>query len=35
MWAQYDFGDGPVVNGAATMLFCFWLAWCRAGRSPR
>lgn len=29
MWAQYDFGDGPVVNGAATVLFCFWLAWCR------
>jgi hypothetical protein len=29
MRAQYDFGDGPVVNGAATVLFCFWLAWCR------
>jgi hypothetical protein len=29
MWAQYDFGDGPAVNGAATVLFCFWLAWCR------
>jgi hypothetical protein len=27
--AQYDFGDGPVVNGAATVLFCLWLAWCR------
>jgi hypothetical protein len=27
MWAQYDFGDGPRVNGAATVLFCLWLAW--------
>lgn len=29
MWAQYDFADGPRIGGAATMLFCFWLAWCR------
>jgi len=29
MWAQYDFGDGPVVGGAATILFCLWLAWSR------
>ena len=29
MWAQYDFGDGPAAGGAATVLFCFWLAWCR------
>jgi hypothetical protein len=29
MWAQYDFGDGPEVNGAATVLFCLWLAWSR------
>lgn len=29
LWAQYDFGDGPRVGGAATVLFCFWLAWCR------
>jgi hypothetical protein len=29
MWAQYDFGDGPLVGGAATILFCLWLAWCR------
>lgn len=29
MWAQYDFGDGPAVGGAATILFCLWLAWCR------
>ena len=29
MWAQYDFGDGPRIAGAATVLFCLWLAWCR------
>jgi len=29
MWAQYDFGDGPRIAGIATVLFCFWLAWCR------
>jgi hypothetical protein len=29
MWAQYDFGDGPRIGGAPTILFCFWLAWCR------
>ena len=29
MWAQYDFGDGPKVAGAATVLFCWWLAWSR------
>ena len=29
MWAQYDFGDGPVIAGSATVLFCLWLAWCR------
>jgi hypothetical protein len=29
MWAQYDFGDGPRVAGVQTILFCFWLAWCR------
>jgi hypothetical protein len=29
MWAQYDFGDGPGIGGAATVLFCLWLAWCR------
>ena len=29
MWAQYDFGDGPLVGGAATILFCLWLAWSR------
>lgn len=29
MWAQYDFGDGPAVGTAATVLFCLWLAWSR------
>lgn len=29
MWLQYDFGDGPVVDGTRTVLFCAWLAWSR------
>jgi transposase len=29
MWAQYDFGDGPLAGGAVTVLFCLWLAWSR------
>ena len=29
MWLQYDFGDGPVVDGTKTVLFCVWLAWSR------
>lgn len=29
MWLQYDFGDGPVIDGARTVLFCAWLAWSR------
>ena len=29
MWAQYDFGDGPVIGQVKTMLFCLWLAWSR------
>ncbi len=29
MWLQYDFGDGPVIDGRKTTLFCAWLAWCR------
>jgi Mu transposase, C-terminal domain len=29
MWAQYDFGEGPRIGGAPTILFCFWLAWSR------
>jgi transposase len=29
MWVQYDFGDGPVIAGVKTTLFCAWLAWSR------
>jgi len=29
MWAQYDFGDGPRIGSADTVLFCWWLAWSR------
>ena len=29
MWLQYDFGDGPLVDGRKTVLFCAWLAWSR------
>lgn len=29
LWLQYDFGDGPVVEGGKTLLFCAWLAWSR------
>lgn len=29
MWFQYDFGDGPMIAGRPTTLFCAWLAWCR------
>ena len=29
LWLQWDYGDGPVVTGARTVLFCAWLAWSR------
>ena len=29
MWLQYDFGDGPIIGGRKTVLFCAWLAWSR------
>lgn len=29
MWAQWDWGHGPVVDGRQTQLWCAWLAWCR------
>ena len=29
MWVQYDFGDGPVIEGVKTTLFVAWLAWSR------
>jgi len=35
MWLQYDFGDGPVIDGSKTTLFCAWLAWCRFAGGAR
>ena len=29
LWLQYDFGDGPLVNGIKTVLFVAWLAFSR------
>lgn len=29
LWLQYDFGDGPIVNGIKTVLFVAWLAFSR------
>ena len=29
MWLQYDFGDGPLIDGVKTTLFVAWLAWSR------
>ena len=29
LWLQYDFGDGPVVDGVKMVLFVAWLAWSR------
>ena len=29
LWLQWDYGDGPVVDGRKTVLFCAWLAWSR------
>jgi len=29
MWAQWDWGQGPTINGRSTNLWCAWLAWCR------
>jgi transposase len=29
LWMQWDYGDGPVVDGRQTVLFCAWLAWSR------
>ena len=29
VWLQFDWGDGPRVNGRKTYLFCAWLAWSR------
>lgn len=29
MWAQWDWGQGPAIDGRVVNLFCAWLAWCR------
>lgn len=29
LWLQYDYGDGPVIDGAKTVLFIAWLAFSR------
>jgi transposase len=29
LWLQWDYGDGPWVDGVKTQLFCAWLAWSR------
>ena len=29
LWLQWDYGDGPVVAGGRTVLFCAWVAWSR------
>jgi hypothetical protein len=29
LWLQYDFGDGPLIDGIKAVLLCAWLAWCR------
>jgi transposase len=29
LWMQWDWGDGPIVAGVGTVLFCAWLAWSR------
>ena len=29
LWMQWDYGDGPTVQGRRAVLFCAWLAWSR------
>ena len=29
MWLQFDWGQGPTIEGRPTLLFCAWLAWSR------
>lgn len=29
LWMQWDYGDGPRIDGKSTSLFCAWLAWSR------
>jgi hypothetical protein len=34
MWMQYDWGDGPLIGGRKTCLFCAWVAWCVKRSNP-
>jgi transposase len=29
LWMQWDYGDGPIIDGRKVVLFCAWLAWSR------
>lgn len=29
LWLQWDYGEGPLIEGRRTSLFCAWLAWSR------
>ncbi len=29
LWLQWDYGEGPMVEGTRAVLFCAWLAWSR------
>lgn len=29
LWFQWDYGDGPIVDGVRSTLFCAWLSWSR------
>jgi hypothetical protein len=29
LWLQWDYGDGPLVEGQKSWLFCAWLSWSR------
>ncbi len=29
LWFQWDYGDGPIVAGVHSTLFCAWLSWSR------
>jgi hypothetical protein len=29
LWMQWDYAEGPIIDGRRTSLFCAWLAWSR------
>ena len=29
LWMQWDYGEGPLIDGQRSVLFCAWLAWSR------